>query len=802
MRVVACSSDPRDRRLGAASADAAAGARGARRRAGARRARRPGVGSGRLLRRADGAGDPDPVAARRRPAAARAARCARSAPTSCTRISCTPTSTAASPRSCAASRSSRRSTTTIRSGSARSATSSAARAARRSHRDDHRVAAAVHGRRGRDPGGEGRDDPLRARRAPRAVGRESARRRADGRARAARRRAAHGAEGHRRRRARASVAAGRHRSRRPRRGARSGARSRRWRGSSASSAACSCRAACPTWPPGSAARRCSSTRRAGRASASACSRRCSPACPSSRRTSARCRSSSSTARPASSSGPTTRARSRVGIARALDAPGARRRPACARARAEFSVARMADARPSSTPARLIRLQNAGRLGGCSRRDERLNPSHQPRAPAQVAAAGGGLLDRRETTTQLTVHRGSELAGCGARLVRQRTAFTSRARGRPGAWDRWTATIAPRLRVEPARSSNDSPCTGRVAPSSSRWDEAVPIEPVLTSAGPRPDAPRSPRARRQERHGRVRRGSIGARMRVEPEQRRTVERLEHLGSTDALSPSCEVDRRRAREADAREVASAARARSYSMRSNSRRNAHASRPCTCPSRRGREVRGACRARAEARASPRRPCALVPPVLRRVRQRGTAAARARAAPTSSRSAALERALVQQLGAVGAELLQEARERAPPPRLAHPAREVEVAGETDDRGAQRLGLAGAGRAARSRRRGRARRDRRSPRRSPAARAPSPRARPCRSPRPSTGRRRRPHRSIAAWIGLDVAEEVHRVGDAELAARPPSARARAGRGPRCRAGGPAGRASPRRTRAAARCDP
>ena len=59
------------------------------------------------------------------------------------------------------------------------------------------------------------------------------------------------------------------------------------------------------------------------------------------------------------------------------------------------------------------------------------------------------------------------------------------------------------------------------------------------------------------------------------------------------------------------------------------------------------------------------------------------------------------------------------------------------------------AGRAGRSRRRGRGPRARRSTPRSPAARAPSPRARPCRSPRRATARRRRATPRSPRWIGV-----------------------------------------------------
>ena len=65
--------DPRHRRLRAPPADTPAGARRARHRADLRRARRSRLGRGRLLRCARGAGGADRVAARLRPAAARAA---------------------------------------------------------------------------------------------------------------------------------------------------------------------------------------------------------------------------------------------------------------------------------------------------------------------------------------------------------------------------------------------------------------------------------------------------------------------------------------------------------------------------------------------------------------------------------------------------------------------------------------------------------------------------------------------------------------------------------------------------------
>ena len=157
-------SDPRDRRLGAASADAAAGARGARDRAGARRARRPGVGSGRLLRRAARAVDPHSVAARRRPAAARAARPL--APRRRRAHASRARRRLRRSRGEAARRAARLDEAQRRSVPARSVPPRRARdhAPHRSRGDDHRRAAPVHGRGGRDPGGEGRDDPLRARR--------------------------------------------------------------------------------------------------------------------------------------------------------------------------------------------------------------------------------------------------------------------------------------------------------------------------------------------------------------------------------------------------------------------------------------------------------------------------------------------------------------------------------------------------------------------------------------------------------------------------------------------------------------
>ena len=116
--------DAGDRRLRAAPAHAAARARRARHRAAVRRARRSRLGPGRLLRRAPRARR---CASGRRATSIRCCShgsCARSTPTSCTRISCTPTSTAASRRSSAARASSRRSTTTIPSAPARSGSSS------------------------------------------------------------------------------------------------------------------------------------------------------------------------------------------------------------------------------------------------------------------------------------------------------------------------------------------------------------------------------------------------------------------------------------------------------------------------------------------------------------------------------------------------------------------------------------------------------------------------------------------------------------------------------------------------------
>src|SRR5262249_61566976 len=53
-------------------------------------------------------------------------------------------------------------------------------------------------------------------------------------------------------------------------------------------------------------------------------------------------------------------------------------------------------------------------------------------------------------------------------------------------------------------------------------------------------------------------------------------------------------------------------------------------------------------------------------------------------------ERALVEQLGPLGAEALQEARKRTAAAGLAHAPRKVEVAGDAQDRGTQRVGLPG----------------------------------------------------------------------------------------------------------------
>ena len=88
------------------------------------------------------------------------------------------------------------------------------------------------------------------------------------------------------------------------------------------------------------------------------------------------------------------------------------------------------------------------------------------------------------------------------------------------------------------------------------------------------------------------------------------------------------------------------------------------------------------------------------------------------------------------------------------------------------------------------------------AARAPSPRARPCRSPRRATARRRRATRSIAALDRRHVAEEAHRLVRGRARARGPSARARARRARRCRAARRAARRAPSGTRAAARRGP
>ena len=93
---------------------------------------------------------------------------------------------------------------------------------------------------------------------------------------------------------------------------------------------------------------CSFIRRAGRASASQCSRRCSPGSRWSRRTSARCRSSSSTVRPGCSSHPTIRPRSRAASRRRSTGRGSASRAA---ARAERVLGRAHGRRtPRSTSA--------------------------------------------------------------------------------------------------------------------------------------------------------------------------------------------------------------------------------------------------------------------------------------------------------------------------------------------------------------------------------------------------------------------------------------------------------------------
>ena len=119
-------------------------------------------------------------------------------------------------------------------------------------------------------------------------------------------------------------------------------------------------------------------------------------------------------------------------------------------------------------------------------------------------------------------------------------------------------------------------------------------------------------------------------------------------------------------------------------------------------------------------------------------------------SRCAAVEPEAVDLLGPLGAAVLGEALDRARARRRGPSRRRaLGVVREPQHRLGERLGVAGRRRAGPSRRRGRGPRARRSTRRSPAARAPSPRARPCRTPRRATARRRASDSSIAAWTGV-----------------------------------------------------
>ena len=211
---------------------------------------------------------------------------------------------------------------------------------------DHRGAPALQRRACRPARGEARGRPLRARRAARAVGRERGARPPGRCARPARDLAPRAAEGARRRRARArpgTRGGAARRARRARRGA--GAAS----GSPAK--ASTCPGASATSAPGSRARSCSSTRRAGRGSASPCSRRCSPGSPWSPRGSARSRRSWSTARRACSCRRTTPRRSPAPSCRCCAIPGGSARPASRGRGASSRSSGCPGARSPSTSAR-------------------------------------------------------------------------------------------------------------------------------------------------------------------------------------------------------------------------------------------------------------------------------------------------------------------------------------------------------------------------------------------------------------------------------------------------------------------
>src|SRR5258706_3861560 len=116
------------------------------------------------------------------------------------------------------------------------------------------------------------------------------------------------------------------------------------------------------------------------------------------------------------------------------------------------------------------------------------------------------------------------------------------------------------------------------------------------------------------------------------------------------------------------------------------------CRCRSRRALAPGGALPARAGAPACGCRRVRRAPACLPSASvPAGTAVGPAQAAPTSSPSSrTLERAFVQELRALGAEGLKEPRERTPPPGRTHLACKIEVAGELEDRVAERRSLSG----------------------------------------------------------------------------------------------------------------
>ena len=385
-------SDPRHRRLGAPPAHPAAGARERGIEPRVRRARRPGVERADFYDALTVPVDPDPVAARPRSAAARALRagCAR--------------------RRAHASRARRRLRRCRREasrGAARLDEAQRRSVPRRAHsgyvergsRARARIASSRSPTRSRRftvervgvPRGQGRDDPLRARRPSGAVGREPAGRRSRGARVLLAVARLDAAEGPRRRDPRALAAGattrvlvvlgeGPDRAR----ARRAGARPRRRR------AGVSARAAFRTWPRGFGARHCSCIRRAGRASASrvleamlaglpVVATQCQLAAGARRR-----RRDGLLVRP---DDPSALA---LGVARALEQPRPRRRrPASGRTR-EFSVARMADrtmavyeAVLGQTPCDLrrarARLRTAARCARCRR------------SGGSATAHGGGRL---------------------------------------------------------------------------------------------------------------------------------------------------------------------------------------------------------------------------------------------------------------------------------------------------------------------------------------------------------------------------------------------------------------------------